>query len=386
MHALAVPALARHALAVCWLSVCALVVCATAAAAQGSTANERADSLVEPSSASSRSLVHTRELRSQGPLRIAERNPLYQLFLTPMVSGADVLSWGESRILMSNAYSNIFEYNQSPQLRQLFDVERLQTTVVLSYGIAPRFELGLHVAVQHDWGGFLDPLIQGVHTTFGFPNADREKVDNNDYRLHLESGYDPVRTYLDLPSGTAVESPRIVLAWQVAGGPEQRHALALRTTYKAPVGTARATSHRADAAVEVALRRSTERTHLHLSAGAVTINAPARLDALMRGHAWLASLALERSITPGFSLLAQFSGGSAYTRPVGFSEFDHIPVNFGVGAAGQAGSWEWQVSFTEDVPPNSPSVDFTFDLQISRRWSAGADPRARSTDAPPGSS
>jgi hypothetical protein len=329
--------------------------------------------------------VAGQELPSRGPLRIAERNPLYHLFLTPTQLGADLEPWQSSSFAMALSYSNVFEYNDSPLLRQRFDVERLHSVLTLRHGIGPRLELGLQVGVHYDWGGFLDPLIQGVHTTFGFPNANREKVEDNRYRLLLESGLDPVRTYLDLPAGPGIEAPQVLVAWQLSGGPQARHAVALRSTIRLPLGDHRATTRRVDTGIEVAVRRSWARTHLHASAGAVTINAPPRLDALMRGHAWLGSLAVEQSIGERLSLLAQVSGSSSYTRPVGFAELSRMPVNVAFGAAGTLAGWGWQFSFAEDLPPNSPAVDFTIDLQISRGW-PGRDPRARSAGAPPGSS
>lgn len=329
--------------------------------------------------------TRAQEVPSWGPLRIAERNPLYHLFLTPTALGADLEPWQSSSFAMSLSYSNVFEYNDSPLLRQRFDVERLHSVMTLRHGIGPRLELGLQVGVHYDWGGFLDPLIQGVHSTFGFPNANREKVDDNQYRLLLESGIDPVRTYLDLPAGPAIEAPQVLVAWQLSGGPHARHAVALRSTIRLPLGDHRATTRRTDGAFEVAVRRSWRRTHVHLSAGGVTINAPPRLDALMRGHAWIGSFAVEQAVGRRVSLLAQVSGSTSYTRPVGFAELTDMPINVAFGAAGSVGRWEWQVSFAEDLPPDSPAVDFTVDLQVSRGWPR-RDPHARSADAPPGSS
>jgi hypothetical protein len=69
--------------------------------------------------------------------------------------------------------------------------------------------------------------------------------------------------------------------------------------------------------------------------------------------------------------VAQFLGGSRYASGFGFAELDHMPFNLALGARGRLAAWTWQVSFTEDVPPNSPSVDFTLDLSLARVWSPG---------------
>ena len=68
------------------------------------------------------------------------------------------------------------------------------------------------------------------------------------------------------------------------------------------------------------------------------------------------------------ALLVQFTGSERYTVPTGVRNMDSSPINFAVGGAGVLGGWEWQVSFAEDLPANSPSVDFTLDVQVGRRW------------------
>lgn len=305
---------------------------------------------------------------STGPLRISERNPLYHLFLTPMVLEADLLGHGESWVGSSMAYSNVFEYNRSPVLQQLFDLERLHAALVFRRGLSDHVELGAQLGFQHNWHGFLDPLIQGVHTTFGFPNADREKRPNNAYGLRLEGVGEPATTYLDLPAGIALDAPRIFVAWRISGGRAHTHAVSARTTLKLPLGDARVSTRRSDFAFEIAGRRSWGANHLHVSGGAVILNSPRALKSLMQPVAALGSLAYERTVSNSVSLLAQLSGGSAYTRGQGIDELTGLAVNFAVGAAGRFGAWEWQASFAEDVPPNSPSVDFTLDLQLARHW------------------
>jgi hypothetical protein len=325
-----------------------------------------------------------------GPLRISERNPLYHLFLTPMVLEADLMGRGEAWVGSSMAYSNVFEYNSSPVLRQLFDLERLHAAFVFRRGVTDNVEFGAQLGFQHNWHGFLDPLIQGVHTTFGFPNADREKRPNNAYGLRLEGVGEQAATYLDLPAGIALDAPRVFVAWRIAGGRAHTHAVSARTTLKLPLGDARVSTRRSDVAFEIAGRRSWGPNHLHISGGAVVLNSPRMLEPLMQPVAALGSVAYERTVSNSVSLLAQFSGGSAYTRGQGIAELTGAAVNFAVGAAGRFGTWEWQASFAEDVPPNSPSVDFTFDLQLARRWpqrarSAVRDQPATREDDRPGS-
>lgn len=303
-----------------------------------------------------------------GPLRVSERNPLYHLFLTPVVRGADVEPAGGTSLQVANAYSNIFEYNTSPVVRQRFDLERLSSSLTLLHGLGRGVEVGVQIGVQHSWSGFLDPFIQGVHGTFGLPNADREKVPNNEYQVLLAGAGEGAPVYLDLASGRAIEAPRILLGWRLAGGPGHRAALTVRSSVKLPLGNPSASTGRTDVALVAAFRQSWRRVHLHLTAGGVRLDPPRALAPLMRTSAAVGSAAVEVAVAPAVSLLAQFSGGTRYTRGVAIPELDRPPVNFTVGGAGRWGGWGWQVSFSEDLPPNSPSVDFTLDVQVSRRW------------------
>jgi hypothetical protein len=307
-----------------------------------------------------------------GPLRVAERNPLYHLFLTPTVEGSDVLPQGAWKVRLASAYSNIFEYNFSDAFEQRFDLERSSTVVSLARGLGAGLEVGASVGVQHNWGGFLDPTIQGIHDLFGLPNADREKVDNGQFGVYLGTRLGPRQVYLDLAPGTAIEAPRVWVAWQLAGGPASAGEVTVRGTVKLPMGDFGASSRGTDLAGEIAARRSWGATHLHLSAGLLRFDPPASLAPIMRDGGWFGSVAIERRVTSGLSLVGQFFGGSRYAAGFGIRELDNLPLNLAIGGRGRVGpDWIWQVSFTEDVPPNSPSVDFTLDLTLARVWSPG---------------
>jgi hypothetical protein len=303
---------------------------------------------------------------SRGPLRIMERNPLYHLFLTPMVLGADLTADGQTSATWGAAYSNIFEYNWSPQVRQRFDTERLAATLTVRHGVREGIEVGIQLGFQYNWVGFLDPFIQGLHKTFGLPNDSREFLPNNLYAFLLEGPDNSGVVYVDRPGGLAPEMPRILGAWQISGGPDSNHALAARATWKLPGGDTRTTTGRSDAALELVARRSWGPHHLHLVGGAVTLNAPPEIAPVMRPMAALATVGFERTVSERLSLVAQFTGSTPYTRPTGFRALNRGAINLVFGAQGEVRGWEWQASFAEDYPPNTASVDFTLDVQFAR--------------------
>ncbi len=303
-----------------------------------------------------------------GPLRVAERSPFFRLFLTPVSEPADLIEADEFRVDMGFAYSNIFELGSSRTHDILFDLERLTTSVAVRYGVNERVEVGLTLATQTNWGGFLDPFVQGLHRTFGFPNADRDKVPDGAYELRV-TPFGEDRSLVAVPAGTLLEDPVLHGAYRLAGGARHRHVLTARASLKVPLGERAAGTGRADGLVELAFRRSWGPTHLHLHGGIVVLGVPDDLTPHVRPAAAIAGLGVERRLTPGVSLVGQLIGGTPYGRNFDAVELDGVPLNLVLGATGRvAHEWGWQVSFAEDLVPEGPSVDFTFDLQISRRW------------------
>lgn len=305
---------------------------------------------------------------SLGPLRVAERSPFFRLFLTPVVEGADLVPDGETRVHMGFAYSNIFELGSSPTHDILFDLERLTSGLTVRHGLTPDWEVGFTVSTQTNWGGFLDPVVQGVHRTFGFPNADRDKVPDGDYELRV-TRLGGSESLVAVPPGTLLEDPTVHAARRLVGGEAARSSLSLRATAKIPLGERAAGTGRADGALELVGRRSWRHTHVHAHAGVVLIGASGSFQPYVHRTAGVAGLGVERRVGQAVSLAAQVQGGTPYGRNFDAVELDGTPLNLVIGVMGEtAGDWHWQFSFAEDLQPEGPSVDFTLDLQLSRRW------------------
>ena len=105
--------------------------------------------------------------------------------------------------------------------------------------------------------------------------------------------------------------------------------------------------------------------------GAATVREAQDFDGLLRGGSFFADLALERSHTfsPRMSAVAQISLESPRLQGFDAPEIDGWPVNFVVGMTGQLGErWSMDVSFSEDIPPESPAADFTLGIGLRRTW------------------
>lgn len=302
-----------------------------------------------------------------GPLRIGERNPLYDLNYTARTENPELVGRGRVSVSLGTTYSNIFEYGRTEQLEVRFDMERMINEVVVSYGLLERLELGMRLGLRTDWGGFLDPVIQQVHETFGFSNGDREKVEDGIVAFRLVEGD---RVVVDgQPAAADVEDLRFFAKTALAGAPGERWALALRGAVKVATGSPTTTSGGTDVALDVLARRSWELWHLYGQLGVVHFQAPEALATFAEEAAFTLGVGAERSVGERWGVLSQLLLGSSYYQGFGQKELDCGPLNLAFGATFRPGpGWRIEGSFTEDLPGNNPAVDFTLDLRVTRTF------------------
>jgi hypothetical protein len=80
-------------------------------------------------------------------------------------------------------------------------------------------------------------------------------------------------------------------------------------------------------------------------------------------------LGAERSRGDNFSALIQYSAGTPALRGFRNREVDQAAANLVFGLAGRVGSvWSWEASFQEDIPADTPAIDFTLGVRLSRVW------------------
>lgn len=306
-----------------------------------------------------------------GPLRIGEQNPLYRLQYVPEAEPVDVVAGGELSVSLITAYSNIFEDSSSPRHDHLFDLEQMTNVLGMRYGVAERWETGLDLAFHTGWGGFLDGFVSGFHGAFGFPNGGREEEPDGQHEVRLLGSEPDVA--LDLPARTlGLEGVSVFTKWQPAGADGGAYGLSLRGTARASTGPL--DTGRTDYALGVQGRISGSEegfrgTHMYGAATWISLDPAPSLDALFSRSAMAFFLGFERRITPGVAGVLQLSAGTPYVQdPYGSSRLSRFPSTLSFGAASRGdGPWSWSFAFTEDFPPESPTVDFTLTLGVHRR-------------------
>ena len=305
----------------------------------------------------------------RGPLGTTEQNPLYRLFYVPVPGSADPLPAARTSWAMTWDYSSIFERALTRSHEQLFDHERLSTTLAVQYSLAPRWEVGGRWTVHTAWSGFLDPVIQGLHDVLGVSNGDRAEFPNNEYANVLRRRV-PADTLYHAPAAVlAPQDPQLFGRFQIHGAADNPTSAAVRATVTLPVGRQGYGARSAGFAAELLLRHSWTQWHVHGLLGGTSLAPPAKLDPWVKSRAAFASVTVERTFASGWSGLIQATGGNAYLAGIGEDELDDFPLIVAFGVAGgvpRVAGWTWQAAFVEDIPPNGPSADVTVHLQLTR--------------------
>ncbi|MHB1194734.1 MAG: DUF3187 family protein [Longimicrobiales bacterium] len=305
---------------------------------------------------------------SFGPLTTEEAAPLQRLSLTPTSEGADLVGDGRFQAQLWIGYANIFEQDSAATHELFLDTERLTTATGVRWGATERVELGARVSFETTGGGILDGFVSGWHTQLGLGNGNREKYPFGVYEQTLRDGAGRVR--LDVPRRTMdLEDVRLFAKWQAWKRADSGRLVSVQGTVRFPAQDDPAGERRADLGLRVLGRASWTRWHVHGAVGGATARAARNHDGMLRGGSFFADLAVERTLAPWVSGVAQLAVASPRLRGFAESELDGWPVNLVFGAAGRLGDgWRWDVSFQEDIPPNTPAVDFTLGVGLTKRW------------------
>lgn len=319
-------------------------------------------------SASAPGRVPTGPFRFFGPLTTEEAGPLQRVSYTHTVEGADLVPAGRIQGDLWMGYANIFEQDSAATHDLFLDLERLSTTVGLRAGLTQRLEVGGRLSFETTGGGILDGFISGWHSKLGLGNGNREKYPNGVYAQRLRDGRGDLR--LDVPQRTlALEDVRLFAKWRAWRSAVGDKLVSLRAVARIPTQQNRVGPQRSDFALMALVRTADAPWYFHGTVGGATVRAARDFDGLLRRQSFFMDLAVERNLTPWLSGLAQLAVASPRLQGFGDPELDGWPVNLVFGLAGEVGDgWRVDVSFQEDIPPNTPAVDFTLGVGIRKAW------------------
>ncbi|MDH3422489.1 MAG: DUF3187 family protein [Gemmatimonadota bacterium] len=305
---------------------------------------------------------------SFGPLTYEEGSPLQRLAYTPAIEGADVVGRGVWGIDVHNGFSNIFEQDSTATHVLFLDMERLTTALTLRWGATERLETGARLALETTGGGALDDFIVGWHDRLGFGNANRDRFPADEYRQVLTDGNGSV--YLDKPAQTfSIRDVRAFAKWRAWRSLDGRSVVSLRTVLRIPSAGPRQGNDGADGAAMALWRAGMGPWYMHGVVGLALTHRSPEMEPVLRPHTTFVAVAVERSLGRRLAALAQIQIQSAALRSFDHRELDRAPTNLLLGLAGRVGdAWTWDASFQEDIPADTPAVDFTVTLRVGRRW------------------
>jgi len=123
-----------------------------------------------------------------GPLKLYSQSPFQSLRLVIRPRTPSTLAKGRYELSANSTWVNVWGVEKDvgdPTNRFFLDVEMLQTTIALAYGISDTLEIEGEIQNRSRFGGKMDSFTQGVHDLFGIDQNGRDEVPKNDFVVNL---------------------------------------------------------------------------------------------------------------------------------------------------------------------------------------------------------
>ncbi len=170
------------------------------------------------------------------PFYTQNQSPLTAVYGLPFIGEAKVAAGGEGSFRLTLDLSNNYVIDSNAREEIVLDGESLRLTLSCRYGVGRKAELGVDVPFWVAGGGFLDGIIEGYHSTFGFPNGGRELAPKN--RLLYRYRKDGVTLLNREQSGQGPGDVSLTGGWQLYAGADQMRHVSVRASLKLPTGDA----------------------------------------------------------------------------------------------------------------------------------------------------
>jgi hypothetical protein len=174
----------------------------------------------------------------KGPLVTSNAYPLLLPFLSLEPTRAQSLAPGELHLILSTTYGNVSHMDPNflyPDLLVYIDMEVARTNIGFDVGLPENITLGARLSLVEEFGGFFDDVIQAYHNFFHFPNGDREKYPNNQYRFQLIRNSTAMVDMQD--PGFGLGDLYLTGKWTAFSVPAAGRWLALEAAVKLPTGS-----------------------------------------------------------------------------------------------------------------------------------------------------
>jgi hypothetical protein len=120
------------------------------------------------------------------PLPLKNRFPLHFMFLTPKPMPPQRNQFEEFRTSVVLDYTSINFDHADDRWAVLMDMELATVEISLSYGVTPRWSIGLDLPLVTMMDGVLDDLLESYHDALNVPNYGREDRPKNSFAYQIE--------------------------------------------------------------------------------------------------------------------------------------------------------------------------------------------------------
>ena len=333
-----------------------------------------------PATVSAGPVVVNEEPVRLGPLPGRTRNPLYVLHLQPSPGRARVLGPGVFEFSAQTDWSNVWEKWSRSTVHGLqmqdVDMEMVRTGLTARLGLPYGVEVAVEVPLITLMGGVTDPTIQAWHRLIKVDNGGRERVRDNRFNYELRMG-NRVNYRVDRPLVMGLGDITTQMHVQFLRPRGSIPGISGRFYAKLPTGRlARGTgSGEPDLAAVVHFEHGFRRFAVYGSAGVIVFGRAGDLGTVLRPASFTWSSVLEVGLTPGWSLIAQLHGNTAFHKGFVHRFMSYSPVGFEFGTKVRLGPMDIGFGMEQDIVNGDPSADVT--LVFDASWRVDELPRQR---------
>ncbi|MFH1874886.1 MAG: DUF3187 family protein [Pseudomonadota bacterium] len=315
---------------------------------------------------------------SFGPITTRNQNPFYLQTINLQPMRAKILAPDTLEVRLDSAYSNIFENGATSRYWLRADMELWRIGLNARYAPRENMEVGVELPFIHTWGGFLDPFIQKFHNFFGFPNAGRNLVPDNQFMFRLQENGQNIYNINSQKMGLGdlcFYYKQHILAEQKYQ-PELSWFFQLK--FPTGAGSRGLGNGNLDYGFGLALEKSYKRFHAYLNTAYYVASRDDALVSLTHDDFFSYMAAFEVTLLPTWSVIAQLNGQTPQLTGTQMGEWDGVPLDLTIGFKGEEPGLiydhdlMWQFGFAEDITSSGPSVDFTVFLSIGMRFVGSA--------------
>ncbi|MBD3293841.1 MAG: DUF3187 family protein [Armatimonadia bacterium] len=304
-----------------------------------------------------------------GPIPHRSMMPLSLIFPGPLPDDARVLERAENRLSWNTSYASILVKEQKAGELISVDGEFLRTSLLWERGVGSRVQVGLEIPFLYYMSGFLDAFVENFHDFFGFPQGDRDKYPRNHFdatyqqnnRTFFESSEDKFGL-ADIPLYC-----KVGLVDPEEGG----FGLAARGLLELPAGSEDKGfgSGKLDGGAGLLAQAAfTPSLAAYLNVDHTWRSDPDAFRGVEAANVTHGSLALEKALSPVFSLVAQTDYQTRPLTGADLHEFKRPKWNASLGFGWRTGrDTMLKFYFTEGITTHT-TADFAVGLSLGTRF------------------